>query len=263
MEAFVHHRRITIGFMMALFALSLVACTSVPAQTVDDFDVPMTLAPAQTVDDFDVPMILVPAGEFLMVSQSSPLDDPVEKVVFVDDFYIDVYEVTNRRYRDCVQDGVCDLPDKTTPYDDPAYLDHPVVFVTVAMAETYCEWRGVRLPNKAEWDKAAAEELETWNNYWGSESPVCQIGAPMGASIDDRLDFNTGTEATGSHDPNSYGLYDMTGNVWEWVQDRYEGDQTSDEPGDSIVSFLRMTRWSGYGPLYGRFLCGFRCASSP
>ena len=241
-------RLIQIVFVSLAIVIHLTACTN---------------SPAQIDENSGAPMVLVPAGEFRTVSQSSPLDDRVEKVVFVDDFYIDLYEVTNRRYRECVQQGVCDLPDKTTPYDDPAYIDHPVVFVTYSMAETYCEWRGSRLPSKAEWDKAAAEELEALDNFWGNDSPVCQVGAPLGTTIDERLDFDTGTETTGSHDPNSYGLYDMTGNVWEWVGDGYGEDQTSVSSGNSIVSFLRMTRWSGYGPLYGRFLCGFRCARSP
>lgn len=206
-------------------------------------------------------MALVPAGEYEIAGWEEARGATTVNATYVDDFYIDIYEVTNRHYAECVDDGVCALPENTNFYANAAYQDHPVVFVTWDMAQTYCQWRDARLPSKVEWDKAARDELELVEYYWGDESPVCQVGARLGAGIDEIAYFETGTEPVGTHDPNIYGLYDMTGNAWEWVQDRYTGDNFSSSP--SFVSFLRMASWSGYGPVYRRFLCGFRCARSP
>jgi iron(II)-dependent oxidoreductase len=238
-------RRCSLSILFLGVILAVTACTS---------------RRAEIVDDFDVPMVLVPAGEFKIArwderSEQSPLPP-----VYVDDFYIDIYEVNNQNYKECVGDGVCTQPDFPTYYEDPAYQDHPVIFVTWDMAQAFCEWRGARLPSKMEWEKAARDELEIVDYYWGDISPVCQVGSRLGKGIGDHIDFNAGTQPVGSSDPNALGIYDMTGSVWEWVQDPYvDGDYKSSP---STVSFLRMSNWSGYGPVYRRFLCGFRCARS-
>jgi iron(II)-dependent oxidoreductase len=206
-------------------------------------------------------MALVPAGEFKIARWDERSDQGTVPLVYVEDFYIDIYEVTNQGYAECVDDGVCDEPKNTTYYGDAAYLDHPVIFVTWDMAQGFCEWRGARLPSRVEWEKAARDELELVDYYWGDVSPVCQVGARLGKGIDENTDFKTGTQPVGNSDPNALGIYDMTGNVWEWVQDpNVEGDQRSSL---STVSFLRMSNWSGYGPVYRRFICSFRCAQSP
>ncbi|MGD2159239.1 MAG: formylglycine-generating enzyme family protein [Anaerolineales bacterium] len=216
---------------------------------------------AQIVDEFDVPMALVPAGEFKLSGWSKVSDQGIVEPVYLDDFYIDIYEVTNQDYAECVVEGVCAEPKNSTYYGDAPYQDHPVIFVTWDMAQTFCDWRGARLPTKLEWEKAARDELEKVNYYWGDVSPVCQVGARLGKGIDENADFRTSTQPVGNSSPNALGLYDMTGNVWEWVQDPYINDDYKILP--STVSFLRMSTWSGYGPVYQRFLCGFRCARSP
>lgn len=235
-----------IYFLVVIFAVTLVSCTNLPAQI---------------EDESGVPMALVPAGEYKLTNKEEVSGEISVRTVNVGDFYIDLYEVTNRQYVQCVDDRVCVEPENKTVYSNPEFIDHPVVFVTWDMAQTFCEWRGARLPKKAEWEKAASDELANVDYYWGDESPLCQVGARLGAAVDENAGFDTGTEPAGSYGPNRYGLYDMTGNVWEWVQDEYvEGDYKSSP---SFVSFLRMARWSGYGPIYQRFLCGFRCARSP
>jgi formylglycine-generating enzyme required for sulfatase activity len=187
--------------------------------------------------------------------------DDTGSAIFIEDFYLDVFEVTNRRYAECVADGACVEPVKTHPYRDATCLDHPVVFVTLDMAQAYCAWRGARLPTRVEWEKGAGDALSEEEYYWGDPSPVCQAGARLGAAVDEDADFDTGVEAVGGDRPNEFGLYDMTGNAWEWVQDRYEGGEFDTSP--SHVSYLRMASWSGYGPVYRRFICSFRCARSP
>lgn len=224
---------------LVILALALAACGSRPAQIMDDVGISMALVPGD----------IGRAGE--SADGSATLNE----------FYLDIYEVTNQRYADCVASGSCVEPENITFYADTSYQDHPVVFVTRDMAQEYCQWREARLPTKLEWEQAAADELEGAAYYWGDSSPVCQVGARLGAPIDEEANFEIGTMPVGSTEPNSFGLYDMTGNAWEWVQDPFSGGDYISSP--SHVSFLRMSGWSGYGPVYRRFICSFRCAHTP
>ena len=205
--------------------------------------------------------VLILEGDFAMTFWNEQSNQKSRQDVYVDAFYLDVHEVTNQGYAACVQAGECPPPLNTSEYDDPAYRDHPVVFVTREMAARYCRWQGERLPTRAEWEKAAAEELQAADYYWGDTSPVCQLGSRMGASVSQEADFEPDTEPVGSTPPNEYGLYEMTGGMWEWVSDGHQLE-VYDSPPDT-VSYLRIYRTGGYGPLYRRFLCSFRCAHAP
>ncbi|MFN2234836.1 MAG: formylglycine-generating enzyme family protein [Anaerolineales bacterium] len=235
-----------VTFVLTILIGLLAACTSLPAKIEE-----------KTGEE----MALIPAGEFQMTILDEMKDERSLRTVHLDDFYIDVYEVTNRDYAACVEEGGCVEPVNTMEYSDNAFLDHPVVFVTWDMANSFCEWRGARLPTRAEWEKAAADELETIEYYFGDISPLCQVGSRLGAGIDEKTNYNPDTKPVGLSTPNTYGLYEMTEGMWEWVLDRNELDVYETSP--DYVSFLRMYRWSGYGPLYNRYLCSFRCARSP
>jgi len=215
----------------------------------------------QIVDKSGAKMALVQAGEFEMTVLDEMKNERSIETVHVDDFYIDLYEVSNRHFAECVADGNCVEPAYTLEYSDALYVDHPVVFITWDMANSYCQWREARLPTKTEWEKAAADELSEVDQFIGDISPLCQVGARMGAGIDQRTDYDPATEPVGSTKPNVYGLYEMTGGMWEWVQDKHLLDAYQSSP--DYVSFLRINRWSGYGPLYNRYVCSFRCARSP
>ncbi len=206
-------------------------------------------------------MVLIPAGEFQMTAWDELKNEKSLHTVHVDDFYVDVYEVTNQHYAVCVDEGECVEPANTMEYSVEAYLDHPVVFVTWDMANSFCEWRDARLPSKAEWEKAAVDELAAVEYFWGDESPLCQVGSRMGAGIDRNTNYDPETMPVGFSEPNAYGLYEMTEGMWEWVQDKHELDTYTSSP--DYVSFLRIYRSSGYGPLYNRYLCSFRCARTP
>ncbi len=217
--------------------------------------------PSQVEDESGIEMALVPAGEFQMTFWDEMKNVKSVQSEYVDDFYIDVFEVTNQHYAKCVDEGECKEPVSTMEYSEEAFLDHPVVFVTWDMANSFCEWRDARLPTKAEWEKAAADELAAVEYFWGDESPLCQIGSRMGAGIDRITNYDPGTIPVGFSQPNAYGLYEMTEGMWEWVQDKHELDAYTSSP--DYVSFLRIYRSSGYGPLYNRYLCSFRCARTP
>lgn len=217
--------------------------------------------PERFEDKTGATMVLVPAGTFEMTRWDEMGNVKSVDSVYVDDVYLDIHEVTNQQYAACVQAGACPEPLNTTEYAKEAYRNHPVIFVTWDMAHAYCQWRDARLPTKAEWEKAAAGELEEITYYWGDVSPICQVGSRMGTGIRPDAKIALNTVPVGSSAPNAYGLYDMTGGMWEWVEDEHPLDAYANQP--EVVSFLRIYRTGGYGPLYERFLCSFRCARSP
>ena len=127
--------------------------------------------------------------------------DEIPHRVRVDPFRIDPHEVTNAQYQKCFLAGVCGPnalhEDRPQEFNQP---NQPVVFVTWEDASNYCRWRKGRLPTEAEWERAAQ----------GKNPGGAQFGKP----------YNQGAPRdVGSFDPNSNGLYDMMGNVYEWTLD--------------------------------------------
>ncbi|MFB0545729.1 MAG: formylglycine-generating enzyme family protein [Anaerolineae bacterium] len=164
-------------------------------------------------------MVYVPAREFIMGSSDSDSmasnDEKPQHTVYLDAFWIDKYEVTNAQYRKCVEAGACAPPHDTRYYDDPAYADHPVVYVDWPQAKAYCQWAGGRLPTEAEWEKAARGtdgRIWPWGNEW-YEHKANTLEAGPGD-----------TTAVGSYPQGAspYGALDLAGNVWEWVADWYD-----------------------------------------
>jgi formylglycine-generating enzyme required for sulfatase activity len=168
-------------------------------------------------------LLYVPAGSFVMGSNKNEVNDGDESThnVTLDAYFIDQTEVTNAMYKLCVQAGVCKPPDNSR-YSDPTYADHPVTSVTWENAYAYCSWTGRRLPTEAEWEKAARGKsgfIYPWGNlpddsllnYNSLEKDTTPVNAyPGGAS--------------------PYGVLDMAGNVWEWVNDWYDDDYYNDSP---------------------------------
>ena len=166
-------------------------------------------------------MVFVPSGTFEMGSKVGLSDEQPVHTVFLDSFWIDRTEVTNSMYRLCTLAGACRQPSVTTYFDDPIYANHPVVYVSWVLSQSYCAWAGRRLPTEAEWEKAATwdpitneKRIYPWGNtfdckrgnYEGSECDGFTKTAPVGS-------FPSGASP--------YGALDMGGNVWEWVHDAF------------------------------------------
>jgi formylglycine-generating enzyme required for sulfatase activity len=253
------------------------------------------------LDAFGVSMMRIPGGEYEVggnPEQSLEIclkyrDDcllewfidetPVHQVT-LDEFMIDQFEVTNERYAECVEAGVCREPDQTSSstrssyYGDTAYDDYPVIYASWEDANTYCNWRGARLPTEAEWETAARGDRDPFP--WGNTDPVCNPGSFNGAKFDDEDVCNdTDTEAVGSYLPNDYMLYDMAGNVIEWTADWYDaypgGDSSSSSEYGEIYRVARGGSWYTFGyflranirlpvvPYLSLDHYGIRCASAP
>ncbi|HPL82182.1 MAG TPA: formylglycine-generating enzyme family protein, partial [Anaerolineaceae bacterium] len=173
-------------------------------------------------------MVYVPEGTFMMGSNDLDDEEKPVRVVELNAYWIDKYEVSNGQYALCVAAGACTKPNDDSSrtrdnyYGNPEYDHFPVGYVDWYQANAYCEWVGGRLPSEAEWEKAARGP--NGNKYpWGNEDASCGLSNYNQGSYD-KPDFCVGdTSQVGSY-PNGtsyYGVMDMAGNVWEWVNDWY------------------------------------------
>jgi formylglycine-generating enzyme required for sulfatase activity len=189
--------------------------------------------------------ILIPAGSFQMGCDSS---NPAENgcnnwwqtnelplhTVTLDAYYIDKYEVTNARYKACVDAGGCTAPGSVNSwtrspyYGTSTYADYPVINVTWHQASAFCAWGGKRLPTEAEWEKAARGSSDTRKYPWGNSAPDCTKTNYWSSGGDCGGD----TSRVGSYPSGAspYGVMDMSGNVWEWVNDWYSSNYYSVSP---------------------------------
>ncbi|MBW2525067.1 MAG: SUMF1/EgtB/PvdO family nonheme iron enzyme, partial [Deltaproteobacteria bacterium] len=178
--------------------------------------------------EIDPRRVDVPAGAFWMGSDGGAADERPAHSVELGAYSIDRHEVTNERYRDCVAAGACTEPKRPGShlrkhyYEDPAFADYPVIFVSWAQADAFCRRAGGRLPTEAEWEKAARGRAPSQITYpWGDEAPDCSranLGGE-GSCIGDT--DRIGRRVAGA---SPYGALDMAGNVWEWVADWYSPD---------------------------------------
>jgi formylglycine-generating enzyme required for sulfatase activity len=273
-------------------ATSIIELNSTPSAfyTIDavssptvEFSKNITTLPDEITDAKGVEMVLVPAGEFTMGSDYSENEEHPRHQVYLDDFYMDTYEVTNKLYRNCVDDYACTPPEDVSSknrnnyFDNPEFNEFPVVYVNWEQAKTYCEWRGGHLPTEAQWEKAAR----------GTDERIY----PWGDNIScDYANYYNGTKycvlettKVGSYDRGKsiYGIYDLAGNVWEWVADRYDEKYYQNSPfenpsgpenGEERV--FRGGAWDNHENLLYTFVrnkskpldsysgLGFRCAKS-
>jgi formylglycine-generating enzyme required for sulfatase activity len=193
-------------------------------------------------------MILIPSGSFSMGGDRDDLFAECQKVdrehcqdiffgdvepphdIYLNAFYIDKYEVSNSAYKLCVTAGKCEKPDDEIFYNDPKNSEYPVVYVTWEQSKEYCEWRGGRLPSESEWEKAARGvdgRLYPWGNTFdGSlanfkDKNYSNNGDDPGLQKYDDGFSKFAPIKSYSDGVSPYGIYNMSGNVWEWVNDKY------------------------------------------
>ncbi len=169
--------------------------------------------------------VFVPAGAFQMgalQADSAPDEIPAHQVT-ISAFWMDKLEVTNSMYALCVQAGACTLPSAFKSehhdkyYNTDEFADFPVVNVTWGNADDYCIWAGKHLPTEAEWERAARGD--DYRGFpWGDERPGT-TQANFNYIIRDLT--RVGSFPAGA---SPFGVLDMSGNVWEWVNDYYDAN---------------------------------------
>jgi len=222
--------------------------------------------------------VYVPDGVFQMGDGAigDGRDSPVHPV-YLDGFWMDQVEVTNAMYEKCVRADGCSEP---TPGVNPyygqwIYRDHPVVYVSWAQADAYCQWAGRRLPTEAEWEKAA-RGTDGRAYPWGNEPPN-----PSLANFSEALIHEAVSAYRYPLGASPYGVLNMAGNVREWVADWFAADYYQYSPNAnplgpdsglerSLRSGSYNESWKGIA-IYHRYnhdpkspglSRGFRCAQS-
>jgi formylglycine-generating enzyme required for sulfatase activity len=269
---------------------TLALSTETVTTTVTPTSLPADI-PDEITDEKGIRMNLVPAGTFSMGSDykegnyypmywwdlraATPIHD-----VYLDSYYMDVYEVTNLAYKMCVDDGACGLPKQITSnarnfyYGNSRFDNYPVIYVNWDMANSYCKWRSMRLPTESEWEKAA-RGTDNRIYPWGNNNTNCTQA--------NRESCNGDTAAVGKYenDKSPYSMYDMAGNVEEWVNDWYSETYYQYSPTTNPLGpdtgrsrVVRGGSWRGLSairtdarqqgdPTYYSYYIGFRCAKSP
>ncbi len=163
-------------------------------------------------------MILIPSGEFIMgkESKNGANYSPPHKVK-IDSFFMDRHEVTNREYFRFCKESEHKLPEfwNTDIFrSGEKFLDYPVIGVNYWDAKKYAHWAGKRLPTEAEWEFAARGGLIN-KDFPNGDSWTIEREKM------DTLGWVNLIHPVEKYEPNGFGLYDMGGNVWEWVADTY------------------------------------------
>jgi formylglycine-generating enzyme required for sulfatase activity len=225
-----------------------------------------------------VDMAVVPAGEFTMGSPAGDSDEQPAHRVYVDAFSMDKYEVTVGQYAAFLQAKGVDPPSDWKTMNQPAHQKRPVANVDWAEADAYCKWAGKRLPTEAEWEKAA-RGTDDRIYPWGNDAPT-----PLRANYGKTEWDNHGVLApvgTLEDGKSPYGIYDMAGNVWEWVSDWYDYNyykisppQNPKGPSSGGTKVIRGGSWHNNARALrsanrslisptDQGLNGFRCAKTP
>jgi sulfatase modifying factor 1 len=227
-------------------------------------------------------LVPIPAGEFTMGSDSGEADEKPQRNLYLPDFYISRYPVTNAEFETFVKatghvttaekegKGGVWLGDKWdwvkgADWRHPRGPDsgitgkdtHPVVQVSWDDALAYCQWAGKRLPTEAEWEKAARGvdgRIWPWGDEWVNGK--CNTSE---AGVGD-------TTPVGRYSPASdspYGVADMAGNVWEWVGDWYKAYPGSTDRSDSFGEKYRVARSGSWYHNQDNARCAFRNRDRP
>lgn len=263
----------------------------------------------EQIETIKIEMIAVEGGHFFMgCAESTGVkcseDETPQHKVIVDDYYLSKYEITNAQYcvflnsigasSQAVHDGklLIELQKKQSHivFDKGQFNpltgkdNYPVVDVSWFGAVAFCKWAGGRLPTEAEWEYAARGGAHSKNYDYSGGNNLDEVGWYFDNSKNDKSSNfyeEHGTFAVGMKKPNELGIYDMTGNVYEWCHDVYDRDYYGYGPvknpkgptsgssrvlrggswGDELKS-CRLTFRISVGEYTSYFMYGFRFCKS-
>lgn len=218
-------------------------------------------------------------GDFQMGSTLSGKEQPLH-TVSIPAFMIWRTEVTVAQYMECMADGACTEPgtwDNACYWNRVGYDNYPINCVNWYQATAFCQWAGGRLPSESEWEYAARGEGRNIAYPWGNEVATCDLSVMKSGGNGCGTGFPM-TVCIKHKGHTAQGLCDMSGNVFEWVQDSWNSSY-SGAPTDGsawITGWTKVVRGGGhvsdsnqlraafrgvyFGPDYENTFLGFRCA---
>jgi|SRR5579884_243212 len=234
------------------------------------------IEPQKKEEIIEQKMILIPAGDFIMGEDFFKKNASPRHTVHLDDYYIDLYDVTNAHYKRFVDATGHVSPSHWSQNQyPPGKANHPVTFVSWFDAEAYCKWEGKRLPTEAEWEKAA-RGTDGRMFPWGAKLEPKRANVPP-EGIKDTTPVNAFPEGK-----SPYGLYDMSGNVFQWTADWFLPYPGNNVPHPNYGEKLKVLRGGSFfdcsyykcglsfqtfnrislAPTTKAISAGFRCAKS-
>lgn len=278
--------------------------TSTPVTTSKPASPELTIGSTRISEIDGMEQVFVPAGEFLMgtfdieakreIGDGRAYPEIPQFTYYLDSYWIDKFEVTNKQYHACMEAGACTEPHRVGSYTypdyftNPIYNNYPVVWISWFQAGDYCEWAGRRLPTEAEWEKAARGtdgRKYTWGDepYTEDRANICDVNCTRTHRLEGFNDGYPDLAPVGSYPAgvSPYGALDMAGNVWEWNSTEitdypYDANDGREDPGGIDVERVwRGSSWANglwwirastrYHALdfYSWYVLGVRCAATP
>jgi formylglycine-generating enzyme required for sulfatase activity len=216
----------------------------------------------------DLDWVFIPGGSFQMGSTTGePREEPVHSVT-VPTFEMTQTEVTVAQYGACVDVSVCTVPGSGGTYDNWGVAgreNHPVNRVDWNQSVAFCVWVGGRLPSESEWEYAASNGASKNMYPWGGETATCDYAVMYegGYGCGTGFTMDVCSKPAGN---TSHGLCDMSGNVWEWVQD-WRHDNYTGAPADGSAwddsGLYRVKRGGSFNAGADMLRASFRGGGTP
>lgn len=213
-------------------------------------DTTITDTDSDTDEMIPLEWIEIPGGTFQMGSENGKENELPVHTVTLSSFQMLKSEVTVSQYKECVDDGSCSEPGSGVNATWPGKTNHPVNYVSWFQSKDFCEWLGGSLPSESEWEYAATNGGENILYPWGNSNATCET-----AVIKEEDEDGCGTGATmpvcsKTAGNTTHGLCDMSGNVWEWIQDwyhiNYTGAPSDGTPWEDPEGTVRITRGGAF-----------------